>query len=110
MSIISNEQVKEATLRYMNMSGFDIVDDDFDGCIIVAVDTQERAIAFTTYAAALNEMPHEEFDRGLFELRAARFLMNNPEYTDIVARADEASLCVIENNRALLKYTKNVSR
>lgn len=113
MSTISNERVKNAAIKYLTkVKGFEIVDDDFDGCCIVAVDTTEHELALVTYAAAFGEMPCDEFNRELFEIRAARFLAKHDEFVDTPIRADAVSICVVgaDGDRALLKHASGISR
>lgn len=105
------ERAIEATVRYLTMKGYDIVDrgwaapEGIGSIDLVAVD--EGTIVFVDVRAkeVCDGFPTSPVSREIREILAARWLAaqeNTP--TDVAVRFDDVSIMVTGTDKALLKH------
>ena len=106
----TNKRAGKAVARYLELTGFRVVDririDSKQ--VVVAWDGME--LVFADVRASRGSFPGVEFDREAFEGFAADYLVKHPELEpDFSVRADIVSMFVADDHRAMVRHFRNVS-
>lgn len=100
------ERARKAVVRYLEFSGYSVLDDDYDGFVIYldADDDVHFVDIVIGEAFAGTNKSREDFEQVM-----CKWLANNSnEYINKVICPDVCSLKVIGGNRALIRHEVNV--
>lgn len=114
MYTTSTSKAHEAIGRYLELRGYEIVEDGWahgqDAVDFIARDGEDGALVFVTAQTCCNEgegVPESEPDRKSFERIAAAFL-TEADVTDCAVRLDAISLLLLNGSRGLIRHHVNV--
>ena len=104
MEETAEQRTVAAAKRYLQMRGYEVLDELECGStpVIVADDCGEMVFAHVSFG--FGEMPHATFDRDRFEQMAGDYIRDN-DITDCPVRADALGIMVVADDRALLRHT-----
>ena len=109
------DRAMAATRRYLELRGFDILDEDWshgnDTADFIAIDGENGDLVVVFAEASRNAgtgFPDAETDRKAFERLAVAYLAET-EYVDVVVRLDVVSLLVIGEDRAMIRHYTNAA-
>ena len=104
-------RAKEATIRFLERKGYEILDREPDGFGTVARDGFSVVfVEIRVRDAAQRGFDDAPFDRRGFELAAAAWLAEHGEVeADVLVRLDIVSLMVLGPDRALLRHHINAA-
>lgn len=104
-----------ATKRYLELRGFDILEEAWchgnDTADFIAIDGEsgDLVIVFADASRNVGEgFPDTEADRKAFERLAVAYLAET-EYIDLAVRLDIVSLLVVGDSRALIRHCSNAA-
>ena len=110
-----NETTKKAMKaigRYLELRGCEVLEEGWahgeDKADYIMAD--EGAIAFVFGHVHENVgvgIPDERIDRKSFERLAAAYLAEHPEHADCAVRADEVTVLILSNDRAMVRHCVN---
>ena len=104
----TTERTIAAARRYLEMKGYEILDEmECDGIPIVVADDEDVCV-FAHVSFDMGKMPSVHFHRSKFEQMAADYICDH-DIADCEVRADAISMMVVGPDRALLRHTINWS-
>lgn len=104
----ATERTVAAAKRYLEMRGYEVLDELERGGTPVLVADDEGERVFVDVRFSFDGMPHPRFDREAFEEMAGAYVAEH-DVADCTVRADSIAMMVVADNRAFLKHTVNWS-
>jgi Holliday junction resolvase-like predicted endonuclease len=100
------DKVRKAACTFLKSKDCEVVESDFNN-LIVAIDSD--TLVFIQVGHSFGK-PEDSplLSMKEFEAIAFKFLSEHDEYVDRSVRFDKVDLFIVNNERALLKYTTNV--
>ena len=108
----TKKRAMKAIGRYLELKGCEIIEEGWlhgDDKVDYIVD-DEGTVAFMFGSVSTNSgagIPDATIDRKEFERLAAAYFAEHPELADCAVRADQASILVISDSRAIIRHHVN---
>ena len=109
-----NEKAIEATARFLERKGCEVIDRRWEGpegvgsIDLVAVDDGELVFVDVVARRSTDGFPEAHIGRELREILAAKWLgEHGEEYCNVSIRFDDVAMMVMGSNRALLRHHVN---
>jgi len=108
----TKKRAMKAIGRYLELKGYEVLEEcwchgkdkvdyivDDCGCIAFVFGRAEKNVG--------KGIPMRPIDRKRFERVAAAYLAEHPEHADCEVRADEASILILSDSRAMIRHHVN---
>lgn len=105
---MDESRIKKAVLKYLALRGYDVLDEDYKGCI-VAHDPEEDEIAFISFGIGNEDNDFPVWSRERFEKTMIKWFQEEApeEIVDIPCRHDAIRLTLCGHDRGLIAHLNN---
>ena len=101
------ERGRKASIRYLQLRGYDVLDENYDGFVICADEDDRIHIVDVSisekYTTCLTDKSREDFEQVM-----CKWLAQQDKYIDVEICPDVCNLIVLSDSRALVRHYVNV--